>query len=243
MVQESGGKKLYLYAAAGGIAAVEAPEAEAFAAYLAAEESRLAGEAKAGPETAPVFKPYEAAIAWMSDAWYAQVVAPSPLGFGDGRVYLTAGYGAGSAMFMPEGGGAKLLWAKASDGGIASEQQTPVLDGGLLYGVMPKDAGELHGQFVCASPEGNVIWSSGKAERFGIGPYLKADGKFYILDEDGTLIAVKADAAGYSRLGSFKAIPDGVDAWAPLALAGSRLILRDSTRMRCYELGLQGGSE
>lgn len=237
MVQEAGGAKLYLYAGSGGVAAVEAP-AEADIGALRAEFA--AGARKAAAEASDP-APLAAAIRWSSGAWTAQVVAPSPIGFSDGKVFLTAGYGAGSAMFRPEGAGAKLLWSKASDEGLASEQQTPILAGGLLHGVMPKDGGELRGMLVAATADGNIVWTSGKAARFGIGPYLMADGKVYVLDEEGTLTAMKVDAEGCRKLGSFAAVPSGVDAWAPMAMAGTRLLLRDSTRMMCYELAAGGG--
>ena len=47
-----------------------------------------------------------------------------------------------------------------------------------------KDAGQLRNQFVCFDLEGNLIWSSGKTNKFGLGPFILADNKFYILNDN-----------------------------------------------------------
>jgi outer membrane protein assembly factor BamB len=207
MKYDLAGSSVYLYAAIGGVAAVSAAEGE------------------------------RGAVVWKSADWNVQVVAPSPVAMPGGEVFLTAGYGAGSMTLKVEGGAARVLSSRPPGEGMASEQQTPVLYRGLLFGVLPKDAGAVHDQFACVTPNGTVAWSSGKTDRYGLGPYLLADGKFFILSDDGTLTAVRASTDGYERLGSAPLMEGtGVDAWAPLALAGSRLLVRDSTRLFCFEL-------
>jgi outer membrane protein assembly factor BamB len=173
--------------------------------------------------------------------WSASVVAPSPILLDDNRVFITAGYGAGSLMFQveqtAEGYTARELAKNGPKDWLASEQQTPILYDGLLYGIMPKDAGALKQQFVCYDPDsGELVWSSGKTHRFGLGPYILADGKFYILDDDGTLTMIALSRSGYEPLAQFKVL-DGHDAWGPFAVVGTRMLLRDSTRMVCIELG------
>ena len=121
-------------------------------------------------------------------------------------------------------------------GYLASEQQTPIYTGGLLYGIMPKDGGALRGQFVCYRPDGSLAWSSGQEHRFGLGPFILADNKFFLLSDDGVLTMIKADAGKFEPLGQAR-IFEGQDAWGPLAIAGTRMLLRDSKRMACIELG------
>ena len=76
---------------------------------------------------------------------------------------------------------------------------------------------------------------SGKVNRFGLGPYMIADGKLFLLNDDGTLYILKADAKNYKEYDSFKVL-DGVDAWAPLAVADGYMVLRDSKKMICIDL-------
>jgi len=116
--------------------------------------------------------------------------------------------------------------------GLACEQQTPIYHDGLLFGIMPKDAGALRGQFVCYNPDGTRVWSSGQTNRFGLGPFILADGKFYVLDDEGVLTLLRASRAGYEQIAQAKVL-DGHDAWGPIALAHGRMLLRDSTHMAC----------
>jgi outer membrane protein assembly factor BamB len=81
----------------------------------------------------------------------------------------------------------------------------------------------------------NFVWTSGKENRFGMGPYILADNKFFILNDDGTLTIVKPDTGSYIQLDQIK-IFDGQDAWAPLAVADGFLLLRDSKKMVCIDI-------
>lgn len=200
------GEEMYVYAAVGG----------------------LVGVSKAGR------------LLWQVP-WNASVIAPSPVAVGGDRIFITGGYGSGSLMVQvektAEGYGARVLAKHGPKDWLASEQQTPILYDNLLYGIMPKDAGSLKQQFVCYDPDsGELVWSSGKTHRFGLGPFFLADGKFYVLDDDGTLTMLALSKTGYEQLAQHKVL-DGHDAWGPIALAGTRMLLRDSTRMVCIEVG------
>ncbi len=202
------GKKMYVYSAVGGVLGVSAE----------------------GPD--------EGKILWKSTAWNHAVVAPAPVCFPDGKVFLSAGYGAGSMMIRvnssADGYSVEVLKEFSPKNGMASEQQTPVVWNGLMYGIQPKDAGPLRNQLICVNPDDvtKPIWTSGKEGRFGLGPYLIADNKMYVLSDDGTLTMLKPDSKKYIQLAQ-KKLFDGSDAWAPMALVDGRLLLRDSKTMYC----------
>jgi outer membrane protein assembly factor BamB len=205
------GKKMYIYCAIGGMVGVSA-------------EKDSAG-----------------AVLFESAAWSHNVIAPSPVYLGDGRIFATAGYGAGSMMLRikAQGDGFSLepLQKLKSTEGLASEQQTPLFYDGHLFAILPKDAGPAREQLVCCHPDDCTVftWTSGKTNRFGLGPYLAADGKFFVLGDDGVLTILKASTEGYKQLGQAK-ILDGVDAWGPVAITGGRLLARDSRRMVCIDI-------
>ncbi len=179
-------------------------------------------------------------LLWASPAFDATVIAPSPVDAGNGRVFITAGYGAGSIMLQvtrkDDTFAAKVLYRHRPSEGFACEQQTPVVVGGMLVGILPKDAGARRTELACWDPEGHWVWTSGQSARFGLGPYLVADGKLIVLNDDGVLTMAKASTESYIPLASAK-ILDGPDAWAPMALAGGRLVARDTHRMVCVDLG------
>ena len=101
---------------------------------------------------------------------------------------------------------------------------------------MPKDAGDLKGQFVCFKPDGSKAWTSGADVRFGLGPFMLADNKFYLLSDEGELTMADATKQEFVKLGEAKVLK-GHDSWGPFALVGSRLILRDMNNLACVELG------
>jgi len=205
------GKKMYVYCAIGGILGISAE----------GEDAGL--------------------VLFESTLWNNNVIAPSPVYLGDGRIFLTAGYGAGSVMLrIKAANGAysvESLQALKPEEGLASEQQTPVFYKGYLFSILPKDSGPLRNQFVCYHPDdcSQIVWSSGKMNRFGLGPYIVADDKFFILGDDGVLTVLKASPQEYNPLVQAK-ILDGVDAWGPLALVNGRLLARDSRRLVCVDL-------
>ena len=178
-------------------------------------------------------------VLWET-AWDANVVAPSPVPLDDGKVFLTAGYGNGSLMLqLHEEGGqftAETLFKRSPKEWLACEQQTPIYYDGLLHGIMPKDAGALRGQFVCYQPGGAIAWSSGSANRFGLGPFILADDKFYVLSDEGVLTVIQRSRERYIQLSQTEII-DGQDAWGPIAIAGPRMLMRDSTRLVCIDAG------
>jgi outer membrane protein assembly factor BamB len=213
MVMSLGGVRTYVYAAIGGIVGVSA-------------ETRDRGR-----------------LLWQSTEFGATVIAPSPVDAGEGRIFQTAGYGAGSILLEVTASGesfaVRTLYRHRPAQGFACEQQTPVLFGGRLFGIMPKDGGSLRSELVCWDPAGRLVWSSGQTHRFGLGPYLLADGKLLILNEDGVLTVAEASVEGFRPLASAK-ILEGPDAWAPMALVEGRLLARDTRRLVCVDLRRKG---
>lgn len=205
------GRKMYVYAAVGGICGISASGEDI-------------GE-----------------ILWMLTDFAPNVVAPSPLIFDDGKIFLTAGYGAGSILFKLEKSNNEyqvnvLQQFKPKDG-IASEQQTPIIYKDHIFTILPKDAGADRNQFVCCKPDDcqKIIWTSGKSNRFGLGPYIIADGKFYILKDDGNLTIAKASTSGFTVIDKQKLF-EAQDAWGPIAIADGKMLLRDSKLMICLDM-------
>ncbi len=205
------GKKMYVYAALGGICGVSA-------------EGDDAGQ-----------------ILWKTIEFSPTVIAPSPLVLENGRIFMTAGYGAGAMLFQIKENAGKysveVLQKYKPKDGVASEQQTPIYYKGRMFSILPKDAAGMRNQFVCCDPNDcqTILWTSGKEDRYGLGPYIIADDKFFILNDDGTLNIAKASTTKFTLLDKAKII-DGVDAWGPLAIADGYLILRDSKTMVCLDI-------
>jgi outer membrane protein assembly factor BamB len=209
-----GGRRMFVYSAVGGICGVAAD----------------------GPDAGSVL--------WSTKAWNKSVVAPSPVCMPDGKIFLTAGYGAGSMILQLEQSGGTFT-VKMTDQylpaeGLACEQQTPLYFEGHLIGIQPKDAGILRNQMICVDPSDcrKPVWTSGPEIRFGLGPYLIADNKLFILNDDGVLTIAKPDIKKYIQIDQIRLF-DGQDAWAPIAVADGYMVLRDSKRMLAIRLAVE----
>jgi outer membrane protein assembly factor BamB len=205
------GKKMYVYCAIGGICGVSAAGAD------------------------------KGKILWETTEFSPAVIAPSPLILDNGLIYMTAGYGAGAVLVqIKESSGrysAVVVQKYKPLEGLASEQQTPICYKGYIFGILPKDAGELRTQFACykVSDTKQAVMSSGKTIRFGLGPYIIADNKFFILNDDGEMTIAKYSTSTFKVLDKAKII-DGQDSWGPFAITGGYLLMRDSKTMVCLDI-------
>jgi outer membrane protein assembly factor BamB len=171
---------------------------------------------------------------WEMSEWKISIATvPSPCPLDRDRIFLTGGYNAGSL----------LVRIKAVEGGLAAEplwrleaatfgatQHTPIFHEGHLYGI------RADGRLVCLSLEGKVVWESSAADTFGLGPLLLADGLIYALNDSGLLRLVEATSSRYQRLAEAKVL-HGRESWGPMALAGTRLLVRDFNRLACLDVG------
>ena len=172
-------------------------------------------------------------LLWEYPDWKIKLANVScPLVIGDDKVFFSGGYNSGAEMvqlsLQDDKITSKTLF-KLDAKTFGAEQQTPILYDNHIWGVRPDK------EFVCLDLDGNVTWSSSRTNRFGpqgLGPYSIADGKIYILNDDGTLTLAQASTTGYVQLAQSKVL-EGPDAWGPMAFASGRLIIRDMNKMIC----------
>ena len=192
----------------------------------------------------------DGSVIWETTQWKAnQAMCPSPVVLYSrsqtetvpepqndslsGRLLIAGGYNTGSLILdiVKIKGQYSVKTEKWGFRKFSSMQQTPVVfkDGWL-------GTRESKKQMVCFDFAGNALWDSGR-ETFGWGPYLIADEKIFIMDDFGKLTVARLNTKRFEPLYSFQAFTDSHDSWGPMALAGSRLIVRDMTRMACFDFG------
>jgi outer membrane protein assembly factor BamB len=172
----------------------------------------------------------------------AKMAAPvSPVSIADGRVFVTSGYDAGSAMYQitkTEAGFSAKRTFSLSSAEFNSEVHTPILFQEHLFAVGSKS----RGRFTCLGLDGKPVWQSPgttpeDARTFELGGFLLADGLFFILDgRSGVLRLVEANVREYKELASAQLLTGG-DVWGPLSLSDGRLIIRDMSQMICLRVG------
>ncbi len=175
-------------------------------------------------------------LLWEYPDWKIKIAnVPTPLVVGDGRIFLSGGYNAGCMMLQLKVEGDRIVpekqWQLDADT-FGSEQQTPILYQNHIYGVRPDKL------LVCLDLDGNIVWTSGTANTFGLGPYMIANGLIYVMDDDGHLTMTPASPSGFAPIDDARVL-EGHESWGPMALAGTRLIVRDLTTMTCLDIGTQ----
>lgn len=175
-------------------------------------------------------------LMWEMTDWQIRIAnVPTPVSVGDGRLFLSGGYNAGAMMVKLSEENGQIRPAvefRLEPEVFGSPQHTPIFYQGHIYGVRPDE------QLVCLDLEGNVVWTSGSTHKFGLGPYTIINGLIYVMDDHGKLTLAEATPTGYVQLAEADVL-EGIDAWAPMALAENRLILRDLTEMVCLDIGAQ----
>ena len=174
----------------------------------------------------------DGALLWQTDAWYLRVNVPSPVDCGDGRIFLSAGYNKGSVMMQLQQKDGQIVpevLFELEPDVFGADQQTPIYYDGYIYGVRPDK------QLVCLDTTGKVVWASGSENKYGLGPYIIANGMIYVLDDEGILSLVEATPTGFNKLAQAKVL-EGHEAWGPPALVAGRLLVRDLTTMVCLDV-------
>ncbi|HMP83474.1 MAG TPA: PQQ-like beta-propeller repeat protein [Verrucomicrobiota bacterium] len=188
---------------------------------------------------------------WETTDWKISIATvPSPVPLPDGQIFLTGGYNAGSLMLrlLPqfpalEGSGvgssenperaavfSTQTLFKIPATVFGATQHTPIFKNNHLYGI------RADGRFVCLDLDGKVVWASGSGDSFGLGPFVIVDDLIYALNDSGKLSLIEATPAKFQLLAQTQ-VMSGRESWAPMALAGNRLLLRDLTRLVCLDLG------
>ncbi len=189
-------------------------------------------------------------LLWSCPFSARMVAVPSAVAIGDGRIFVTSGYKAGSAMYQVEKGAsgftAKKLYSLTSNE-FESEAHTPILFQDHLFAVSSKNQ---RGRFTCLGLDGKVVWespmpegNSAAAKTFDLGGFMLADGMFFILDgKSGVLRLLEASTKEYKELASAQILGEE-DVWGPLALSNGKLIIRDMSQLFCLQVGKPGGAK
>lgn len=174
-------------------------------------------------------------ILWYNGDWQCRIPIASAAPLGDGRVFASGGYGAGSIMLrVAKDAGdfqAKTLWQSAECKGQIHQ---PIFYEEHIY-INANDKGKREG-LMCLDLDGNVKWQTGRSPGFDWGGMLLAEGMLYVVDGNkGDLCLVKPDPADYREVARANYL-SGPQIWGTIALADGRILLRDQKQLRCVDV-------
>jgi outer membrane protein assembly factor BamB len=176
--------------------------------------------------------PLSGKVLWTYDNWQCPIPVPHAVDAGEGRVLITGGYSAGSAMIKVE---------KKQDGSygvtelfktveFGAHTQPPILYKGHFYAQYTIN--ERSDGLVCMSMDGQIKWKTGEAPAFNKGGSILADGLLLSVDGNKMLYLIEPDPSGFKPLASAELLEQGEN-WAPIALVDGKLLIRDQKHLKC----------
>jgi outer membrane protein assembly factor BamB len=182
--------------------------------------------------------PEDGRVLWTYDGWQTYLPVPFPTVLPNDRVFLTAGYEAGSAMIQVKRDGddftVKELYLTDACG---SQLHQPLLHDNYLY--MNSNSNKRSDGMLCLALDGTMRWRTADGDslpNFERGNLIMADGMIIGLDgKTGMLHLVEPSPEGYRELASAKVF-NGAKMWSPMALTGGKLVLRSQETLKCLDL-------
>ena len=169
---------------------------------------------------------------WVYEGWSCRIPCANVTEIGDGRIFITGGYKAGSAMIkVAKNGDAYAVTELYKTDDFGTHVHPAILYKDHLYAHCTTNT--RRDGMVCMDLEGKVKWKTGRSPLFDKGGFILADGLMLSVDgREGILYLIEPDSAGYKELSSAKLL-DTNECWGPLALTDGKLLIRDQKQMRC----------
>lgn len=162
-----------------------------------------------------------------------------PVAISDDRLLITGAYGMGCLILKiwNEGGTWNATWISASRQ-CAALVHSPIVYNKRIYVTSFREHGSTNTGLVCLDADGQVRWQTGPKLQFDSGGYLIADDLVFIMHgKTGDLYLLEIADDGYRQLAKAKALrAEGAMVWAPLALSGGKLLVRDQHVLKCLDV-------
>ena len=173
-------------------------------------------------------RPNDGALLWRYDRVANRTANIATPIFQNGFVFVSSAYGTGCALLKLTAEGGTV---KATEVYFSREMQnhysTSIVVGDSAYGFSNSILTAMNLQ------TGRVEW---RDRSVGKGSVTYADGKLYLLSEDGVVGLAEATSAGYKEKSRFE-IPRGAfPTWTPLVISAGRLYLREQDNLYCFDI-------
>ncbi len=108
----------------------------------------------------------------------------------------------------------------------------------MIITILPKDGGGMRERLSLYAPSDlhHAVWNSAADERFGLGPYIVIDKRLFAFKETGELYVYDILPRSLQLIRKQQIIPDGSDAWGPMAYANGMLLVRDAKHVSCVKI-------
>lgn len=170
---------------------------------------------------------------------------PTPTAVGDNRVFITAGYDAGSALIeIKQENNNFTVTELHRDNEHGGQIHSALLVGQHLYANLNTNENlaprRVADGLACFDLAGKLVWKNNNAPNIDRGALLTVGEHLLTLGgEDGVLRLIKADPAGYKELHAVKVFDANERRnmiWGPMAFSNGYLVLRSQSQLKCIDL-------
>jgi outer membrane protein assembly factor BamB len=180
--------------------------------------------------------PLTGKVLWTYVNFQCSIPVAHAVDAGEGRVLITGGYRAGSAMLkiQKKADGTYDVAELFKNPDFGSHTQPPILFKDHFY--VQYTTNERSDGLVCMTMDGQVKWKTGEEPPFSKGGAVLADGLLLATDGNKKLYLIDPDPAAFKPLASAELLEQGNN-WAPLALVDGKLLIRDQKQLKVVQVG------
>jgi outer membrane protein assembly factor BamB len=202
------------------------------------------------PGKAVGIEPLTGKILWEYDKWNCHISVPSAVDAGENRVLIVGGYELGATMIKVEkqGDGSYGTTELFTTEEFGDQTKPPILHNDHFYAQYGTN--RRRDGMVCMSMDGQIKWSTRRSPDFNKGSSILVDGLILATDGNKMLYLIEPNPSGFKALASAELLGEaGTDSegialrvggrtqnWAPIALSGGKLLIRDQMRMKCVKV-------
>jgi len=181
------------------------------------------------------FDPVTGKELWSYQGWQCPIPVPQPVDAGEGRILVTGGYNAGTAMIKVTrtGNGQYSVAEVFKNPEVGAHTQAPIFHQGHFYS--HDTVNERSDGLLAMGLDGKVKWSTETRPAFVRGGAILADGLLLTTDGDTRLYLVEPNPTAFKPLASSVILESG-DNWAPLALVDGKLLVRGQKELKCLQV-------
>jgi outer membrane protein assembly factor BamB len=174
-------------------------------------------------------------VLWTYAGWQCPIPVPQPVDAGQGRLLITGGYSAGTAMIQvkKKAGGGYDVAELFKNPDFGSHTQPPILYNDHFYAHYTIN--ERSDGLVAMTMDGQIKWKTDQQPAFVRGGSILAEGLLLTTDGDTKLYLLEPNPSGFKPLANAVVLEPG-DNWAPLALADGKLLVRGQKQLKCLQV-------
>lgn len=177
------------------------------------------------------YNPENGELLWSYEGWQCGIPIPNVTETGNNHLFITGGYGAGSALIQVEKNEnsyavKEILTTKD----FISHVHPAIFYKGHVF-THNSDNSTQDG-FGCMDLEGNIKWKTKKNPSFDKGGYIFVDDMIISSDGEKMLYLIEPSPEEFKVLAKAELL-DTKQSWSPLALSDGKLVIRDQKQMKC----------